>query len=285
MKLRSVGICLKPGQPQAAGLVRGLGKWLEERGLRVGFDEDAAEPAGETATPRDALVREADLVIVLGGDGTLLSVARHAGARAVPILGVNLGTLGFMTEIAQDELFAALERVLGGQMRVESRMRLEVRALREGEAVGSWLALNDAVVANATSARLVEITACVDGDAITTYHADGLIVATPTGSTAYSLSAGGPLLLPDIEAMVLTPICPHSLNHRPLVLPEDMQIEVVVQTRGGEATVTMDGQEGMDLEDGDRVSMRRSPHPVDIIASPLRSRFQILQAKLRWGER
>jgi NAD+ kinase len=285
VKLRSVGICLKPGQPQAAGLVRGLGKWLEERGLRVGFDEDAAEPAGETATPRDALVREADLVIVLGGDGTLLSVARHAGARAVPILGVNLGTLGFMTEIAQDELFAALERVLGGQMRVESRMRLEVRALREGEAVGSWLALNDAVVANATSARLVEITACVDGDAITTYHADGLIVATPTGSTAYSLSAGGPILDPRLEAFVLTPISPHTLTQRPVVLPGDLRIEISTRGRGGELRLTVDGQTGVSLRDEDRVEIVRSEHPVSLVVSPFRNHFAILREKLRWGAR
>ncbi len=285
MKLESVGICLKPGQPQAAGLVRGLGKWLEERGLRVAFDEDAAEPGGEPGTPRDTLVAEADLVIVLGGDGTLLSVARNAGERAVPILGVNLGTLGFMTEIAQDELFAALERVLSGQMRVESRMRLCVRVLREAEEVDSWLALNDAVVANATSARLVEITARVEGDAITTYHADGLIVATPTGSTAYSLSAGGPILDPRLEAFVLTPISPHTLTQRPVVLPGDLRIEVSTRGRGGELRLTVDGQTGVALRDDDRVEIVRSEHPVRLVVSPFRNHFAILREKLRWGAR
>lgn len=285
MKLASVGICLKPGQPQAAGLVRGLGKWLEERGLRVVFDEDAAEPAGQPVTARDTLVAEADLVIVLGGDGTLLSVARHAGERAVPILGVNLGTLGFMTEIAQDEIFAALERVLGGQMRVESRMRLRVRVLRGAEELGVWLALNDAVVANATSARLVEITARVDGDDITTYHADGLIVATPTGSTAYSLSAGGPILDPRLEAFVLTPISPHTLTQRPVVLPGDLRIEVSSRGRGDELRLTVDGQTGVALRDEDRVEIVRSEHPVSLVVSPFRNHFAILREKLRWGAR
>ena len=284
MALQSVGICLKPGQPQAAATVRGLEKWLGERGVRVALDEDAAEQTGGAGTPRERLVRAVDLVIVLGGDGTLLSVARDAGEHPVPILGVNLGTLGFMTEIAQDEVFAALERALGGALHVESRMRLEVRALRGEHALGRWLALNDAVVAS-SAARLVELEVCVDGMEVTCYHADGLIVSTPTGSTAYSLSAGGPIVDPRLEAFVLTPISPHTLTQRPVVLPASSRIEVRVRAGGGEVRLTVDGQTGLPLRDDDRVQVVRSRHPVALVVSPFRNHFAILREKLRWGAR
>ena len=198
---------------------------------------------------------------------------------------MNLGSLGFLTEVNVEEMLPTLEAVLAGNAKVVSRMRLEVQAWRDGEELGRFMALNDAVISKTALSRMIDLETLAGGETVTIYHADGLIVSTPTGSTAYSLSAGGPLLLPGLEAIVLTPICPHSLTQRPLVLPVESEIEVVVHTRGGEATITMDGQEGMDLWDGDRVAMRRSPHPVDIIASPLRTRFQILRAKLRWGER
>jgi NAD+ kinase len=285
LEIQSVGVCLKPGQPQAAKAVRELVKWLADRGIEARVDAECARhtdlPAEDTAT----LAAEVDLIISLGGDGTLLAVARATGSRRVPILGVNLGTLGFLTEVNLDEIFPALETVLSGEAEIVSRMRLEVVATRDGRELGRFLALNDAVITKTALSRMIDLETSTAGQEVTTYHADGLIVSTPTGSTAYSLSAGGPLLLPGLEAIVLTPICPHSLTQRPLVLPIDVVVEVVVRTRGGEATITMDGQEGMDLEDGDRVVIRRSPHPVDIIASPLRTRFQILQTKLRWGER
>ena len=198
---------------------------------------------------------------------------------------MNLGTLGFLTEVNVEEMLPALETVLAGDAEISSRMRLEVVATRDGRELGRFMALNDAVITKTALSRMIDLETFASGQAVATYHADGLIVCTPTGSTAYSLSAGGPLLLPGLEAIVLTPICPHSLTQRPLVMPVESEIEVVVLTRGGEATITIDGQEGMELLDGDRVVMRRSPHPVDIVASPLRTRFQILQKKLRWGER
>ena len=285
MEIRSVGICLKPGQPQAAKTLHELVKWLADRGIEARVDAECARLVDLPPEDVASISAAVDLIVSLGGDGTLLAVARGAGSHRVPILGVNLGTLGFLTEVNVEEMFPALETWLAGDAKIVSRMRLEVVVSRDGVERGRFLALNDAVITKTALSRMIDLETFAEGQAVTTYHADGLIVSTPTGSTAYSLSAGGPLLLPDIEAMVLTPICPHSLNHRPLVLPEDVDVEVVVQTRGGEATITMDGQEGMDLEEGDRVLMRRSPYPVDIIASPLRSRFQILQAKLRWGER
>ena len=284
-RIRAVGVCLKPEQPQAAATVRGLVKWLAERDLPVVLDEDAAAVVGRPGTARDVLAGQVDLVVVLGGDGTLLSVARQVGSRPVPILGVNLGTLGFLTEITLDELFAVLERVLGGEMRVEARMRLDVCALREGRELGRYLALNDAVLTKAALARMIDLETRADGAPVTTYHADGLIVATPTGSTAYSLSAGGPILLPELEAFVLTPICPHALTQRPIVLPASAEIEIAVRTRGGDVQLTVDGQEGLALREGDRVRVRRSEHFLRLMVSPFRSRFEILREKLRWGAR
>jgi NAD+ kinase len=285
MRLASVGICLKPDQPQALGTARGLAKWLAERGLRVLLDEDAAEATGGSATPRAELVREVDLVVVLGGDGTLLSVARDAGERAVPIAGVNLGTLGFMAEIATDEMYAALERILGGEARIESRMRLEVRALRGERELGRWLALNDAVVSNAETARMIELAVRVDQMEVTTYRADGLLISTPTGSTAYSLSAGGPILDPRLEALVLTPISPHTLTHRPVVLPASSRVEVRADGRGGGVRLSVDGQTGSLLRAGDHVLVARSQHPVQLVVSPFRNHFAILREKLGWGTR
>ncbi len=285
VKIQTIGVCLKPGQPQAAATLRALVKWLGIRGIEARLDAECAKLIEGAAEEMSVLAAEVDLLISLGGDGTLLGVARAAGSRRVPILGVNLGTLGFLTEVTIDEMLPALETVLAGEAEIVSRMRLDVRASRDGRELGQFMALNDAVIAKSASSSMIDLETSAAGQEVTTYHADGLIVSTPTGSTAYSLSAGGPLLLPGLEAIVLTPICPHSLTQRPLVLPDEAEIEVVVRTRGGEATLTTDGQEGVVLLDGDRVSLRRSPHPVDIVASPLRTRFQILQTKLRWGER
>jgi NAD+ kinase len=285
MTIRSVGVCLKHDQPQAEATVASLVAWLRERGLVVRVDEVVAAAVDLPATAREALAAEVDLIISVGGDGTLLSIARAAGTREVPILGVNLGRLGFLTEINVDELYPTLEKMLAGNVETVSRMRLEVVARRGDRERGRYLALNDAVITKTALSRMVDLEAWADGVKVTTYHADGLIVSTPTGSTAYSLSAGGPLLLPGLEAMVLTPICPHSLTQRPIVLPQTARIEIIVDTRGGEVALTVDGQEGLDLADGDRVTVQRSAHPVQIVASPFRNRYEILHAKLRWGER
>jgi NAD+ kinase len=284
MAIRSVGVAIKPGEPRAIAAVRELAKWLAERGVRVLLDEHAAAALGETGLPRAALVRDADLLVVLGGDGTLLSVARAVEDRPVPILGVNLGTLGFLAEVPIDEMEAAVARALDGQMATERRMRLSVRLGRHGREQ-RWLALNDAVITKGASARIVDLEARADGQLVTTYHADGLIVSTPTGSTAYSLSAGGPILLPGVPSLLLTPICPHALTQRPLVLPDSAVIEVVVHPRGGEVQLAVDGQEGALLVEGDRVWVQRSEHPTLLLVPPQRTRFEVLRTKLRWGER
>jgi NAD+ kinase len=211
-------------------------------------------------------------------------VARAVDDRPVPILGVNLGTLGFLTEIALDELFAALELVLAGDSRCETRMRLDVRARRGEAELAHFLALNDAVLTKADLARMIDLEVRADGRQVTVYHADGLIVATPTGSTAYSLSAGGPIVLPELEAFLLTPICPHTLTQRPLVLPASAEVEIRVLSRV-EVQLTVDGQEGASLREGDAVVVRRSAHPLRVIVSPFRTRFEILREKLSWGTR
>jgi len=285
MSIRTVGVAIKPGEPRALAAVRDLAKWLAERGVRACLETDAAAAIGEVGVSRAAMVREADLLIVLGGDGTLLSVVRALEERAVPILGINLGTLGFLVEVSVDEMQEALARALDGEMTVEPRMRLAVRLLRGGRELRRWLALNDAVITKGASARIVDLEARADGQLVTTYHADGLIVSTPTGSTAYTLSAGGPILLPGVPSMVLTPICPHALTQRPLVLPDSAVIEVIVHPRGGEVQLAIDGQEGAPLQEGDLVEVRRSEHPALLLVSPAHSRFEVLRSKLRWGER
>ncbi len=285
MAIRSLGLCVKTGQPQLAGPVRELEKWLAERGVEVVPDEEAGRWTEASALARSELGGNVDAVVVFGGDGTLLAVARALGEHAVPVLGVNLGTLGFLAEISQDEIYSTLEDVLAGRCRTEPRMRLEVGVERDGVLRARHLALNDAVVASALS-RLVELEARADGALVTTYHADGLIVATPTGSTAYSLSAGGPLLLPALEAIAITPICPHTLTQRPLVLPESCTVEVRVrETRDGAVRLTVDGQVGCELGEADCVRVRRSPHPLPLLVPTDRNRFEVMRAKLRWGER
>ena len=287
MEIRTVGICLKPEQDLAAD-VRDLAAWLGERGIQAIVElRPGAADDGLPRLPRSDLVGKADLLIVLGGDGTLLAVARSMGESSTPILGVNLGTLGFLAETARDELFLALDEVLAGRFVAEERMRLEVRVERGPNEMERYLALNDAVIARSTAlSRVIDLETRADGVEVTTYHADGLIAATPTGSSAYSLSAGGPLLLPTSSAILLTPIRPHTLSQRPLVLPAESDLELRVRdARGGEVHLTVDGQVGCELEEGDRVRVRRAGAPVRLLVPPQRNRYQVMREKLGWGTR
>jgi NAD+ kinase len=286
VRFPSVGICIKPDQPQMADRVGELVEWLRKRGSEVWLDPQSAPWQGQPELPLDEVAARVDLMIVLGGDGTLLAAARAIGERRVPLLGVNLGTMGFLAEITHDGLFDALEDALAGRLRVASRMRLAVEVSRDERVIERSLALNDAVIGKSALSRMIELEARADGAFVTTYHADGLIVATPTGSSAYSLSAGGPLLLPDGESIVLTPICPHTLTQRPLVLPETCRLEFgVLATRGGDVHLTVDGQVGVPLVEGDSVRVERSAHPVQLLVEPGRNRFAVMREKLRWGER
>lgn len=279
----SVGLCVKPGSAPAGEAARRLGTWLAERGVAVWPDPEAARWAGGDAWERSALAEKADLLVVLGGDGTLLSMVREVGARAVPILGINLGTMGFLAEVAPHEELEVLGRVLAGDFETVARMRLDVRASRDGVELLRESALNDAVISRSDLSRMIDLEARTDGVPVTTYHGDGLIVATPTGSTAYTLSAGGPILLPGARVFALTPICPHTLTQRPIVLPDTADLEIRVLPREGTAQLTLDGQVGVSLERGDRVSVAASAHPAQFVVSPFRSRFDVLRTKLGWG--
>jgi len=286
MEITSIGVCVKPDQPQLADTVRALAKWASERSIEVVLDPEAGRWVGVSGAPRVELAARVDLIVVLGGDGTLLAVARAIGRRLVPILGVNLGALGFLAEIDLAELFPTLESVLADRFRIESRMRFEVSVDHDGTEIARYLALNDAVVAKTELSRIVDLETRADGFEVTTYHADGLIVATPTGSSAYSLSAGGPLLLPSFEAVVLTPICSHTLTQRPLVLASTCEITVRVHdARGGVVHLTVDGQVGRELAERDRVTVRRSEWPAQILVPKDRNRFQVMRTKLGWGAR
>jgi NAD+ kinase len=286
MEIRAVGICVKPDESGLADLVRDLEKWLLDRGIAGAADPEAGRWTSAPSVLRSDVAAAVDLIVVLGGDGTLLAVARAIAERDVPILGVNLGTLGFLAEIAREDLFPTLEGVLSGSIGVEERMRFDVRAERDGNDLGHYIALNDAVISNTALSRMVHLVTKADGAEVATYHADGVIVATPTGSTAYSLSAGGPLLYPTVQAMVLTPISPHTLTQRPVVLPGESVVDVCVSdARGGQVHLTVDGQVGRELLEGDRVTVRRSPHPARLLVPPDRNRFEVMRAKLGWGAR
>ncbi len=281
--IRSVGLCLKPQSPVAGEAARSLDKWLAEQGMEVLLDREAAGWLDREGWERRELARKVGLLVVLGGDGTLLAVAREAGNSPVPILGVNLGTLGFLAEVAPEEQTDALERVLAGEFEVVTRTRLRVRARRGDRTLVSALALNDAVISRGELSRMIELETRADDVLVTTYRGDGLIVATPTGSTAYTLSAGGPILMPGSRVFVLTPICPHTLSQRPLVVAERAHLAIRVHSREGPAQLTIDGQVGATLERGDVVTVQASRHPAHFVASPFRTRFEVLREKLGWG--
>ncbi|HVN19147.1 MAG TPA: NAD(+)/NADH kinase [Dongiaceae bacterium] len=279
-------IISRPDREQVAQIVPGLLRWLSEHGYAVVTDlETANYTTGIEALPRAELAsRNLTLVIVLGGDGTLLSAARATAAIDVPLLGVNLGSLGFLTEVPPQALYTMLDAIVQGKAAIERRSLMECTLLRDGQPRGSYLVFNDAVVNKTALARLNTYDLYIDGIFVSSYRADGMIVSTPTGSTAYSLSAGGPVLMPTVSALVITPVAPHALTHRPLVVPDSVQIEILLRTEDEVAYLSLDGQPGLDLSDGDRVHCRRSEHQVELFRTGS-DFFQVLRSKLKWGER
>lgn len=250
---------------------------LEEETARIlGYDKRfEMEHVGEGA----------DLIIVLGGDGTLLSVSRHGKRKEVPILGVNLGGLGFLTETSVEELPAMLTRVLGGDFGISKRIMIDVRVKRAGDTIFEITVLNDAVITKDALARIIDIETYVDNEYLTTFKADGLIFSTPTGSTGYSVAAGGPLLYPSLPNIIVTPICPHTLTNRPIILQENAEVRAKLKSKGEKVVLTLDGQIGFPLEFDDEVTIKRSAHVVNLIPSSSRGYFEILRTKLKWGER
>lgn len=287
MSVRCVGIALKPNKPEGGAVVQDLIAWLRQRDREVLLDLEAAAacPTCGVGLPRSDLAAQADLVVVLGGDGTILSLSRLMGSRQVPILGVNLGGLGFLSEVTLPELFPALETVLKEEYAVSRRWMLAAEVRRADASIGAYEALNDFVITKSAPSRIVELETFVNGEYVTTYRADGLIVASPTGSTAYCLSAGGPILYPTLPAFVVIPICPHTLTNRPLVLPDSARIQVVQRSPGEDVHLTVDGQVDLALQYRDAVVVRRSEHVITLVKSPKLNYFELLRTKLRWGER
>jgi NAD+ kinase len=283
--IRRVGVVLKRSSPEALELGRQLLVELERLGLESVLDSESAAGLGSpNGTDRASLAAEVDLVVVLGGDGTLLSVA-HCALGGTPILGINMGTLGFLTEHPAESLLPMLHATLEGRTALERRERLSVEVVAPGRDLVSRLVLNDAVIAKTAMARIVSLSAHVNDQFVSRFRGDGVIVATPTGSTAYNLSAGGPILYPTLEVMLLTPICPHTLTNRPVALPLDAVVEVRLESRSDEVSLTLDGQQMVALTPRDLVRIRRSSEPLHLIVDPGRSYFQILNHKLKWGER
>ncbi|HEU4888473.1 MAG TPA: NAD(+)/NADH kinase, partial [Thermoanaerobaculia bacterium] len=285
--MQTIGIAAKTTSRDALEYARKMGEELRGRGLSVIYDEDMARELGITSNTaaKKELGRNSDLLITFGGDGTLLSVARHAPEH-VPIIGVNMGTLGFLTEIRVEEFPHVLDRVLAGEYHVEPRVTFEVSVSGPNrDSSARYRVLNDCAINKSAVARIIDMRVSVAGLFVSTFRGDGLIVATPTGSTAYNLSAGGPIIYPTMGAVVITPICPHMLTNRPLVLPDELDIEIALTTPDAkDIFLSLDGQEGFEIGDDDRVCVRKSEERVLLVQSPDKNYFDVLRNKLKWGE-
>jgi NAD+ kinase len=286
MARKSVAIFSKPGKPELGRAVPALIQWLQQRGYGVIADPETATYAKTEATARSEVAdKKPEFVIVLGGDGTLLAAARAVGEAGIPLLAVNLGSLGFLSEVKMDELYHAVELVEKNQSVRDTRATLRCEVVRRGESVNTFTALNDIVITKATIARMTEVDVVINGQFVANYKADGVIVSTPTGSTAYSLAAGGPILEPAVDAFVVTPISPHALTNRALVVRDNAKIKLIVRGTPDEAFLTVDGQSGMEVIEGDEVVCSKSAHHVHLLRLPGRTFFDVLRMKLKWGER
>ncbi len=280
-----VGIVAKPSRHDLCGLVKKLVAWLEERRIQTHCDKIAAEYLGlDKHFDRANLTEDFDLMVILGGDGTLLSAARGVGPREIPLLAVNLGGLGFMMTTSPGEVFLALQHVLDGDYRIQNRSVIAGEVIRDGETVAKHYGLNDIVLNKAAIARLLHLQVLVNDELMSSYRADGLILCTPTGSTAYSLAAGGPVIAPSVEGFCITPICPHALSNRPVVVPETARIEIRLEGGDESTFLSIDGQVGVQLRAGDSILASRANHRVRIIQPQKLAFFDVLRAKMTWGE-
>ena len=290
--MKRIGIIAKQNKPEAITLIAHLIEHLRFKEVDLYLEESIGKalpgvPAGPrfNSIKREEIPSQVEMVIVLGGDGTLLSVARLVGKYRIPILGVNLGGLGFLTEITLKELDKVIERVLEGDFVVDERVALQAAVLRRGEKMADFTVLNDAVINKGALARIIDLETSINGEYLTTFKSDGLILSTPTGSTAYNLSAGGPIIYPSLHCIIITPICPHTLTNRPIVIPDDVTIRVVLKTTQQEVLLTLDGQQGFMLEYEDIVEVKKSETSILLIKSPYRHYFELLREKLKWGGR
>ncbi len=283
---QTIGIISRPRRSNLSVVAPPLLKWLEARGVQALYDEETAgsltvSTKGKT---RQQVADASQLLLVLGGDGTLLAAARLAAPRGIPILPINMGSLGFLTSFTLDELYPALEDALGGRFSVSERVMLYVELERGGKVIETQRVLNEAVVNKGALARMIELELSIDGDFVCRYRADGLIVASPTGSTAYSLSAGGPIVHPGVESFIITPICAHMLSDRPLVVRDSSSIQMKLSGNTESVFLTLDGQRGIPLQATDVVRISRSKELLKLIQPPRKSYFEILRNKLKWGE-
>lgn len=290
--MNRIGIIAKRNKPEAVNVIHPLMDWFRRKGIEVYIEKEMGHLLGVHgsepnlhAIEREAFPSHAEMVLVLGGDGTLLSVARLVGDHRVPILGVNLGGLGFLTEITLEELYRALERVIEGDFTTDERVVLSASVIRNGKGIAQFTVLNDAVINKGALARIIDMETTINGEYVTTFKSDGLIISTPTGSTAYNLSAGGPIVYPSLHCIILTPICPHTLTNRPIVVPDDVEIRATLKTRQQEVILTLDGQQGFPLEVEDVVTVKKASVGIFLIKSPYRHYFEVLREKLKWGER
>jgi NAD+ kinase len=288
--IKRIGVVVKPHQPDALETLCRLTTWLNERGIAlVGLPEIERESiehktgCAVEVVDDSEIAKQVDLMLVLGGDGTMIATARMVGDTEVPVMGVNYGGLGYLAEFPLDDLFPALEGVFAGKFRIQQRLMLSVELWRGPEMVTRNRVLNDVVVNKSALARIIEIEAYLNQQVVNLFRADGLIVATPTGSTAYNLSAGGPIIFPSMSAVVITPICPFTLSNRPIVVPDDSEIEVRLVTENEEVALTLDGQVGFDLQAADRVVIRKSKTMFNLVQPPNRNYFDVLRNKLKWG--
>jgi NAD+ kinase len=288
--IRRVGVVVKPHQQDALKTICQLVEWLNERGIKLVGDLQVERERIEHETgcaietvESDRLAQSVDLMVVLGGDGTMIATARMLGDAEVPVLGINYGSLGYLAEFRMEEMFPALESILEGDYRLDSRVMLAAEVFRGGARLLHTRVLNDVVINKSALARIIEIEALLNDQFVNSFRADGLIVSTPTGSTAYNLSAGGPVIYPSMNAVVITPICPFTLSNRPIVVPDDATIELALKTPDEEVALTLDGQVGFPLEVGDRVLIRKSRTTFNLVQPTNRNYFEVLRDKLRWG--
>jgi NAD+ kinase len=288
--IRRVGVVIKPHQQDALTTICQLIKWLNERGIELvgGPEVDRERIEHQTGCAIETVENErlgasVDLMVVLGGDGTMIATARMLGDSEVPVLGINYGSLGYLAEFKVAEMFPALESILRGDFRLDNRVMLAAELTRGDKRMLHTRVLNDVVISKSALARIIELDSHLNGQFVNSFRADGLIVSTPTGSTAYNLSAGGPIIYPSMNAVVITPICPFTLSNRPIVVPDDALIELSLKTPDEEVALTLDGQVGFPLEAGDRVLIRKSRTTFNLIQPTNRNYFEVLRDKLRWG--
>jgi NAD+ kinase len=283
--MKRIGIICKTGVSEPSEILKGFLPWLRQKGYETHIDIETASILNIEGSSRSQIPSLSDIIIVLGGDGTMLSVCRLVGDKGIPILGVNIGGLGFLTEVHRDEIYDVLEKVLTEECPFEERMMLTANVYRQSECITEYVVMNDVVVNKGALARIIDLETYINHDYVTTFKADGLIVSTPTGSTAYALSAGGPILYPTLNNIVLAPICPHMLTNRPIVLPDDVVIEIILRSQTEDVFLTLDGQVGFSLKLNDIVEVKKSIFKTKLLTPCGKDYFQILRTKLKWGER